>query len=445
MTSSSPGLAQQVFISHAHEDNDFSRKLASELSAKGLGVWFDVGSLKPGERIDDVVTQALHASDAYVIILSPAAVASHWVQSEWNEALERLGKGELRRFITVLAQPCDIPMRLKTIRWIDFTNQSWDKGLREVLTALGLHTEAVQTPKFWEWKRTIPAQVGIFGLAWSPDGTYLAAGAHDKRVRIWDVASGQIVHTLSGHENWVSSVAWSPDGHLLVSTSQGQRPRVWDTTTGQQQEMLVGHSAAVNDACWSPDGRSLASGSDDQTVRLWDRQTGHTRHVFTDLAKPVTSVAWSPDGKWICASAREALIHLWKAETGEVLPSLNGHRSNTFCVRWSPDGTRLASSGQSTVRIWDWQKGESLRVFGENQSGHQGHVSTIAWHPSGDIIASGSADRTVRLWGADGERYHITPGSHTDWVHAVAWSPDGQWLASASGINDGRILLWGPA
>ncbi len=440
MTAPTPAV-KQVFISHAHEDNKFARKLAEALSAANVGVWFDVGNLKPGQRLDDVIKEALHASDGYIVILSPAAVDSHWVSSEWGEALERWEKGKLRYFIPILAAACEIPMRLKPLFWVDFTAMPWDTAFAQLAQGLGITLAPREAPRLWEQKQSISMHVGLFGLCWSPDGRMIATASHDKAVRIWDVASARCLQTFTGHENWVDAVAWSPDGRYLASASQGHRPRIWEVASGQQFALLEGHSDSITDIAWSPDGRSLITGSVDTTMRIWDLVTGRCLHVFTDVTKPLTSVAWSPDGAWLAATARDGMVHIWQFATKRHVRALTGHKDNVFRARWSPDGEQLASSGHSTVRIWNWRTGECLQIF----TGHHGHVVSLAWRPDGKILASGSADRSVRLWGADGSRYVITPGMHRDWVHGVAWSPDGMTLASCAGIHDGQVILWQPA
>ena len=111
---------------------------------------------------------------------------------------------------------------------------------------------------------------GVGSVAFSSDGSTLAAGSSDNTVRFWDVATRTETATLEGHRGWVYSVAFSPDGDSLASGSQDGTVRLWDVATRSEVATLEGHSGWVYSVAFSPDGDSLASGSQDGTVRLWD-------------------------------------------------------------------------------------------------------------------------------------------------------------------------------
>jgi WD40 repeat protein len=92
----------------------------------------------------------------------------------------------------------------------------------------------------------------------------------DNTVRLWDVASGKDIRTLTGHSEEVKCIVFSPDGKTLASGSGDYTVRLWDAASGKEILALTGHSGNVTSVTFSPDGKTLASGSDDKTIRLWD-------------------------------------------------------------------------------------------------------------------------------------------------------------------------------
>src|SRR6266436_5022914 len=93
----------------------------------------------------------------------------------------------------------------------------------------------------------------VLSFALSRDGKLLASGSDDQTIKLWNVASGQEVRTLSGHSYWVTSVAFSPDEKLLASGSWDKSIKLWDVANGQEIRTLSGDSW-VNSVAFSPDG-----------------------------------------------------------------------------------------------------------------------------------------------------------------------------------------------
>jgi WD40 repeat protein len=106
-------------------------------------------------------------------------------------------------------------------------------------------------------------------VSFSPDGKTLASASFDNTLKLWDVATGKAITTLTGHSNLVISVSFSPDGQTLASAGGDITIKLWNLATNTQITTLKGYSTWVNSVSFSPDGQTLASASRDTTIKLW--------------------------------------------------------------------------------------------------------------------------------------------------------------------------------
>ena len=135
----------------------------------------------------------------------------------------------------------------------------------------------------------------------SPDGTEVVITGYDGSVKIYRVATGKIVATLSAHGTTAMHAAFSPDGKQIVAGYRDGTVRVWDVATTLQLTLLAGHTGSITSVQFSPDGRQIATASDDGTIRVWYAEPRELRTEFTipdnlrrvGSAKPSTSPAES--------------------------------------------------------------------------------------------------------------------------------------------------------
>jgi WD40 repeat protein len=294
----------------------------------------------------------------------------------------------------------------------------------------------------WMWDK---GNNSVWCMALSPDGSRLAIGGPtaDGNVRVYDMTTGELLHTLRGDYR-VLSVAFSPDGRRLASGGYDRIVRLWDTTTGHEVLSLRGHDEIVGRVLFSPDGQRLASASTDGTVRVWDAspfdenadpriQTlgGHDGEFF--------DVTFSPDSRWLASASTDNLIKLWDPQTGQVIRAFSGHQEAAVCVAFSPDpdGEYLLSGGMDrTVKLWDTRTGELLLTV----PGFKVMVRSVAFRPDGQAFATGASSK-VQLWDLTGQP--LGPPlqqAGPEFVSCVTFSRDGKYLATAGHTGTVKVF-----
>jgi cell division cycle protein 20 (cofactor of APC complex) len=204
------------------------------------------------------------------------------------------------------------------------------------------------------------ARVGA--LAWN--GHILTSGSRDNTIINHDVRVAQhVVGTMTQHVQEVCGLSWSPDGQFLASGANDNTLCIWDAATSQSsnpqpKHVLTEHQAAVKALAWSPHERNLLAtggGTADRCIKFWNASSGQMLNSI-DTGSQVCALQWSPFEKELLSSHgyAENLLCLWKYPSMARVKELRGHTQRALHMATSPDGSLVVSCGaDETLRFWN--------------------------------------------------------------------------------------------
>jgi WD40 repeat protein/serine/threonine protein kinase len=332
--------------------------------------------------------------------------------------------------------------------------------------------------------------VNIRCLAFSPDDRLLASG-DDARVSLWDSRTGTLQDSVAGHDGRVWCTTFSPDGKRLATAgidgaiklwdvrrddrrifplAKGQRPlswyahndvllrwaafapgrqtvltwatsgalQRWDALSGRHEQSPREPAFSFVSPALAPAGRLVTVGVDGRDLQVWDPSPAAAQ-VYRH-GRPISGVAISPDGKNVAFSDYASPADLWLWKVGSLQPRcLYRLTVPSWRLAFTPDGRTLTVADSSRVVLLELTDGRVAAIL----SGHAAVVVGLAFSPDGRLLATCSADGTVRIWDYPTGQERSCLRHSRNGVQTVAFSPDGKTLASDG--TDGKVILWNVA
>jgi len=279
-------------------------------------------------------------------------------------------------------------------------------------------------------------QKRVQALAFLGDDLVASADA-DGIVKVWDIAAGNLLHTLNEEHRSTGIIAASPDGKWLALPADRNTIQLWGVHEAATAGELKDDAGGILALTFSPDSSSVAAVNDSHNVVLWDMTTREIRNTLSHDGDQILSVTFSPNGRWVATGSAGGEIRYWSIETGKVLGSFKASAEKITTVAFSPDGQRLASGGpENHLKVWDTGGGGHDIRFAETPRS----VYAVTFSPDNRWLITASAASAIQIWDLETGDLHQQLGDHERNVYSVTLSPDGSIIAS--GGDDMTVRIW---
>lgn len=270
--------------------------------------------------------------------------------------------------------------------------------------------DPTQTHEIAELKHQNP----LTTLRVDPTGRYVAAGAQDLDVQLWNLEDGNHF-SLSGHKSWVRSIDFSADGTLMYTACWAGTIKIWDLSheiPGMKRSFQA-HQGAARWVRLSPDGKHIATGGNDLLVKLWNAESGSLEQQFSGHDRHVYGVDFHPDGQHLVSQDLVGNVVVWDLKTNQKQRTIDASVMTGYDkkfaadmggardMQFSSDGALWASAGITKVVnsfagiqdpiivVFDWKTGETKRQLRAAEK-FKGVAWGVRFHPEGFTIGVGA-------------------------------------------------------
>lgn len=300
---------------------------------------------------------------------------------------------------------------------------------------------------------TFRADGKVTAVVFSPDSKYLATLEADTNIRLRQVSDGQIAATLVGHTSPVQSIAMSPTARLLASGSRDGTVRLWEYPSGRLVASLPIPVRDVPCLVFSPDGQFLAAAIGNRFeehahgyIQLWRVSDQTASGTIADQEPAIDRFAFSPEGTLLITSNIDQ-FGIWRIQDGKLARAWKSNSRVFFGLLVSSSEPIIVTDSGSTIDLWQRADGHYLGELGEQP----GQLWSLAMSTDGQLVASASGspgyregnptpDRSIRIWRIADRSLIKTIEAHPAAIHALAFNMAGTLLASGS--DDKTIKLW---
>jgi WD40 repeat protein len=321
------------------------------------------------------------------------------------------------------------------------------------------------------------ATAPLFTVATSKNVQLIASGGADKTVRLYTFNDAKLLGTIPA-SSAIRGLSFHPTLPLLSGILEDGAVQTWNIAFQPGQPLPAEFGRAVQTFSHTGPGTALAftdagslfSGGSDKTIKQWriasDGPVKNFQHPNL-----VDCVAFDKDGTQLATACHDGNLRTWDVPKGAAIKTIPAHiqpqPSAIYGIAWSPDSKQLATAGfDKSSKLYDVASGNLVKEFKgfkekDFEKGHRDQVFCVALTSNGQLLATGSSDKSIKLWNpADGSVVRELsnpkikqaaapepPLAHPGWVYSLKFTPDDKYLVSVGSApkNQGYLAVWNVA
>jgi WD40 repeat protein len=276
---------------------------------------------------------------------------------------------------------------------------------------------------------------GSNAIAWQPGSSVLASGGQDGAVKFWDAAAGQHVATASLGRSWAEHLAWRPAVASPVLAAAAGRKLTFLNPDATIRRSLADAPKTISALAWHPLGRCAAVAYFGG-VCLWDPDSVVVQREFA-YGNGIHVLAWSPDGRWLVSGNQDPSVHLWMPES-DVELQMSGYEGKVRHLSFDHGSRWLATSGSQDACIWDCS-GAGPEGREPMMLPHGAPVCGVAFQRVLSLLATAAQDGALMLWSPERKQPLRATVQMPAAAGCVSWSPDDRFLAI--GTEKGMVYV----
>ncbi len=320
--------------------------------------------------------------------------------------------------IVLLPKKTPKPRRIRSSRW------SWSPVLFKLLVGVGVASGAVAVQNRLPQMETRSA--------------VLTSNTTTGSIRPAVVQIARPVARLQGHAGPITALTYADDGRSIVSASKDATVKVWTAASASLKrtiELDDGPASAL-----AVSGKRMLTGHANGNIVLWDWETAEKIATFKRNDAEIWAIAFLGDAQKFAAASHDWKISVWDTERSNgPFSVLDAHENAVQALTFGVSGSKpiLASgSADKTMKLWNLETLDRVRTY----RGHRDYITAVAISADGKDVASSSLDGNVRIWSGRSSRLYRSLSGHSGRANALAFAPSGSVLASAGA--DGKVRIW---